>query len=212
MERGFEIFQLLALAGFLLLFVGRTLHLALARGVNPITLTRGKPLGEALTEGLLLVALPLWLLEVFAWAWPLPFHVFPEPLGAQIVGAAAARWAGAALVAAGLLLFALALAAFGASWRVGIDTERPGPLATGGVFRLSRNPIFVFMNLYAWGTFLLSGRLVFLLYAVVASAALHLQILREERFLAATYGEPYLRYRAATPRYLPLWPRSGESP
>jgi len=211
MQRGFDLFQLAALAVFLLLFAGRTLYLRAARGVNPIAIARGKPLGQALLEGLLVVGLPLWLFEVFAWAWPLRFHVLPEALGAVVIGGAVARWLGAALVAAGLALFALALAAFGDGWRVGIDTEQPGALVTRGVFGLSRNPIYVFMNLYAWGTFLLSGRLLFLLFAAVASAALHAQIYREERFLAATYGEPYRRYCAATPRYLALWPRSGGS-
>jgi protein-S-isoprenylcysteine O-methyltransferase Ste14 len=202
MERGFEIFQLVALGLFLVLFAGRTLQLKLLQGVNPITLARGKPLPEALTECLLVIVLPLWLYEVFAYAWPLGFHVLPASLGNVLVSGTAVRAAGAVLVAAGLALFALALAAFGTGWRVGIDTERPGALVTRGVFRLSRNPIFVFMNLYAWGTFLLSGRLVFLIFAVLTTAGLHAQIRREERFLESTYGEPYRSYRAETPRYL----------
>jgi protein-S-isoprenylcysteine O-methyltransferase Ste14 len=206
MERLCEIAQLAALALFLLLFLGRTIHLRAVRGVNPIRIARGKPLPEALIEGLLLIGLPLWLYEVLAYAWPLPFHLVPESLGRVILEGVAARAAGAALVAAGLALFGLALAAFGDGWRVGIDTERPGALVTRGVFRLSRNPIFVFMNLYAWGTFLLSGRLFFLVFAAVASAGLHAQIRREESFLADTYGEAYRAYCAATPRYLVKWP------
>ena len=210
MERGFEIFQLAALAVFVLLFAGRTLQLLTSQGVKPIQIVRGKPLPEAFTEGLLVVGLPLWLYEIFAYAWPLSFHVVPESLGAVILGGLAVRALGAALVVAGLVLFALALAAFGDGWRVGIDTEQPGTLVTRGVFRLSRNPIFVFMNLYAWGTFLLSGRLLFLVFAIVASAGLHTQVRREERFLEATHGELYRSYCATTPRYLASW-RRGES-
>jgi protein-S-isoprenylcysteine O-methyltransferase Ste14 len=206
MERFFEITQLAALALFLLLFLGRTIHLRAARGVSPIRIARGKPLPEALIEGLLVIGLPLWLYEVFAYAWPVPFHVVPESLGRVILAGGAARTLGAVLVTSGLALFALALAAFGDGWRVGIDTERPGALVTRGVFHLSRNPIFVFMNLYAWGTFLLSGRLLFLIFAVVASAGLHAQVRREERFLEDTYGEAYRTYCAATPRYLSKWP------
>ena len=39
-------------------------------------------------------------------------------------------------------------------------------------------------------------------FAVLAIAAQHWQILREEEFLKQRYGEPYERYRKKTPRYL----------
>jgi protein-S-isoprenylcysteine O-methyltransferase Ste14 len=204
MTRFFENFQLVALALFLLIFIGRTVYLRTARRVSPIRIARGKPLPEALLEGLLVIALPVWIYEVLAFAWPLPWHLVPDSLGIVILDSGLARALGALLVASGLALFALALAAFGDGWRVGIDTERPGELVTRGVFGISRNPIFVFMNAYALGTFLLSGRLVFLIFALLAVAALHSQIRREEAFLEDAYGEAYRAYRVATPRYL-LW-------
>ena len=200
--RFFEHFQLVSLAVFLLVFSGRSLYLRAVRRVNPIRIARGKPLPEALLEGLLLIALPAWLYEVLAFAWPLPWHLVPDSLGIVILDSGLARTLGALLVLAGLALFVLALGAFGDGWRVGIDTERPGELVTRGVFGISRNPIFVFMNAYAVGTFLLSGRLVFGIFAVLAIAALHAQIRREEAFLEEAYGDAYRNYRAATPRYL----------
>ena len=128
-----------------------------------------------------------------------------SPVGMFVSGPSGpARALGALLVLAGLAFFALALAAFGDGWRVGIDTERPGELVTRGVFGISRNPIFVFMNAYAVGTFLLTGRLFFLIFALLAIAAMHAQIRREEAFLEDAYGDAYRSYRAATPRYL-LW-------
>jgi protein-S-isoprenylcysteine O-methyltransferase Ste14 len=204
MARFFELYQLAALAVFLLLFIGRTIYLRTARRVSPIRVARGKPLPEALLEGLLAIALPVWIYEVLAFAWPLPWHLVPESLGIVMFDSGLARALGAVLVVSGLALFTLALAAFGDGWRVGIDTEPSGELVTRGVFGISRNPIFVFMNAYALGTFLLSGRLVFLIFALLAVAALHAQIRREEAFLEGAYGEAYRAYRVATPRYL-LW-------
>jgi len=116
----------------------------------------------------------------------------------------AARVLGALLVSVGIVLFALALASFGDSWRVGIDRDTPGALVTDGVFALSRNPIFVFMDLYALGIFLLNGRLFFALFALVTFAALHRQIRGEERFLESHYGDPYRTYCSNTARYL-IW-------
>ena len=204
MMRFFEHFQLVALVVFVLVFSGRSIYLRAVRRVSPIRIARGKPLPEALLEGLLLIALPVWLYEVLAFAWPLPWHFVPDSLGIVILDSGLARALGALLVVSGLALFALALAAFGDGWRVGIDTERPGELVTRGVFTISRNPIFVFMNAYAVGTFLLSGRVVFLIFALLAIAALHSQIRREEDFLEDAYGDAYRAYRVATPRYL-LW-------
>ena len=204
MMRFFEYFQLAALAVFLLIFIGRSLYLRTVRRVSPIRIARGKPLPEALLEGLLVIALPVWLYEVFAFAWPLPWHLVPDSLGIVMFDSGPARALGALLVVSGLAHFALALAAFGDGWRVGVDTERPGELVTRGVFGISRNPIFVFMNAYAVGTFLLTGRIVFLIFALLAVVAMHAQIRREEAFLEDAYGDAYRDYRAATPRYL-LW-------
>ena len=206
MRNGFDLFQLLALGIFLAIFLARALLLR-ARGIRAIALARGKTGAQALLEAALVVALPIWAWEVAAYAWPLSLHVLPAPFDAVILEASAARWLGALAIAAAVGMFALSLAAFGDSWRVGIDRDSPGALVTAGVFAHSRNPIFVAMDLYALGTFLVTGRLVFLLYAVATLAALHWQILQEERFLEANYGSDYARYRHSVSRYLNLrWP------
>lgn len=52
------------------------------------------------------------------------------------------------------------------------------------------------------GTFLLLGNWLTGLCSAFAILTLHLQILQEERFLEAAFGEPYRRYRTQTARYL----------
>lgn len=76
-------------------------------------------------------------------------------------------------------------------------------LVTSGLFRLSRNPIYVAMTLaYAglgilldnlWVLGLLVPTLVVMRYGVIA---------REERYLEGKFGEPYQRYRATVRRWL----------
>jgi len=104
-------------------------------------------------------------------------------------------------LAVGGAVFILALVSFGASWRIGIDAKTPGGLVTTGIFALSRNPIFVFLDLYAFGTFLINGTLGFLLFALVLAAGIHYQILQEESFLRRTYGTDYHDYCRRTARY-----------
>jgi protein-S-isoprenylcysteine O-methyltransferase Ste14 len=118
-----------------------------------------------------------------------------------LVDAAAVKAVGAVVMTAGLIVYALALHAFGASWRLGIDRDTPGKLMTGGVFARTRNPIYVGLGLLFLGTFLLQGRLAFLVLALLMIALLHDLILREERFLTETYGDAYREYCTHVRRY-----------
>jgi len=108
-----------------------------------------------------------------------------------------------ALLALGSLGFQLAsLYQMGRSWRIGIDPGSDQPLVTTGVFGISRNPIYIALDGIAVATFLMTGSPFFLVTGAVVVAAIHVQIRREEAYLAAAFGEAYARYRARVPRYL----------
>ncbi len=104
----------------------------------------------------------------------------------------------------GLLIYATALYSFRDSWRIGIDRRNPGRLITTGIFRWSRNPIYVSLDLIVLGSFLLHGRLTFLILFTGIAMTLHIQILQEEKYLLETFGNAYIRYRAAVGRYFRL--------
>jgi protein-S-isoprenylcysteine O-methyltransferase Ste14 len=187
---------------FLLLFGGRTLFLRFRRDVKVFTLGVGKQGIQQVVEVLFFVGLAAWIVEVFLYALPVEFRLFPGVLSAVLIDSVLAKGIGAVLVVLSFVLFVWALISFGDSWRVGIDTEKPGGLVKRGAFAISRNPIFVFMDLYFIGTFLLNGSVVFLLFAVLVVGGLHYQILEEEKFLRGTYGAAYEAYCAETRRYL----------
>ena len=201
MDGFFDIFQLVALVVFLLFFIGRTVMMRWREGINPITLAAGKAGFRRLAEAFLPVGLGAFVAAIALASFDVGLG---SPLGEPVVDHVVARTAGAVLVAMGLLLFALALASFGASWRVGIDEEHPGDLVTAGIFRFTRNPIFVFLDAYFVGAFLINGTLFFLLAALLGLTLIHYQILQEERFLEGRYGDPYREYKRTAPRYLPL--------
>ena len=196
----FDLFQLASLAIFLVMFVGRTVYLRRRQGVRVVAVgARGKGL-RGVAEMVLLAPLAFWIVETAAYS--LGASLLPAWMHPVLVDSLAAKLAGVALETAGLALFGLALASFGASWRVGIDERAPGALVTSGIFAYSRNPIFVFFILFAAGVFLIHGTAFFLAAALLVAAGVHGQILQEERFLAARYGEAYAAYRARTARYL----------
>jgi protein-S-isoprenylcysteine O-methyltransferase Ste14 len=199
MSQAFDYFQIVILILFLFIFVGRTLYLRFKKGVRPITLGVGKKGLQQIAELAFFVGLLLWMTEVFLFArrGDLLFSGFHV----QLIASTAARVAGAVMITAGFVVFIWALLSFGSSWRVGIDARVPGDLVTGGAFALSRNPIFVFVDLYFAGVFLINGTLVFLVFAVLVLVGMHYQILQEETFLTRQYGQAYRAYCARTRRY-----------
>lgn len=198
----FDYFQIASVAIVLLIFVGRASYLRFSRNINPIAIGGGKKGFLLAVELMAVIGLIAWIIEVLLSALHSAFRIFPSPLDSQFVSSFPAKSIGVALVTLGLVLFGLAFVSFGDSWRVGFDTKTPGALVTMGVFAVSRNPIYVFLDLWFIGIFLINGTLIFLIFAVLAVAILHWQILQEEEFLLKLYGQPYQSYCAKTGRYL----------
>lgn len=207
MERFFDCFQITVLILFLFVFVGRTLYLRLRRGIKVFALGVGKSGWRRVLELSFFVGLVLWMAAILLYALGQEARFLPAVLNAKLVDSSLLGVAGTVLIVLGFALFVWSLISFGNSWRVGIDQRTQGDLITGGAFALSRNPIFLFIDLYFVGTFLINGTLVFLLFALLVIVGLHYQIVQEEIFLAGTYGRVYEAYCARTDRYL-TW-RSG---
>jgi protein-S-isoprenylcysteine O-methyltransferase Ste14 len=202
----FSFFQLAGLALFLAIVLQRAISLRLRRRINPIRLGLDHAGLRRLVAALLFLLVAVWALEVVFYAIGRPARIFPHPFTMIVIGGAPARLAGVALTLIGFALFIVAMLRLGTSWRLGIDESTPGALVTDGVYALSRNPIYIFFDLYFIGAFLLNGALVFLLFAGAAAILLHYQIVQEERFLSRQFGAAYAAYRARTARYVTLRP------
>ena len=100
------------------------------------------------------------------------------------------------VMAACLLAFANEIIAY--AWQVRFHI---GSLVTGGVYRWTRHPIYVAFDLLFVGTFLLLGRLSFLVLALVWVPLLHAIMNREERLLTGLYGDAYRDYSRRVGRY-----------
>ncbi|MBC8509131.1 MAG: isoprenylcysteine carboxylmethyltransferase family protein [Chloroflexi bacterium] len=200
----FDTFQLITLIAFLVIFIGRSIFLYTRNGINPWVLGVGKAGLRRIVELSFFVGLLLWLVEVviyvFNWEWRIFSGVFSTSIAESMI----AKILGMIVIVLGFGLFVWALIAFGKSWRVGIDETTPGDLVTHGVFGVSRNPIFLFIDLYFFGTFLINGTIFFLLATLAVIVGLHYQIIQEERFLMENYGESYFAYAKKVGRYFTL--------
>ena len=111
-------------------------------------------------------------------------------------------WLGLLLHVLALAIVAYALICFATSFRIGIDEKAPDELITSGAFAFSRNPIYVGFLLWLLGNFLVFPNWAFAAYFVIPAAAIHRQILREEKFCSAHYGDAYAAYCRKVRRYL----------
>jgi protein-S-isoprenylcysteine O-methyltransferase Ste14 len=198
----FDYFQIATVAIFVLVILVKALYLRLKRNINPIAIGRGKHGLAWAFELLGFAGLVVWMVEILLYAFHAGFHIFPPPLDVQLIDSQLAKIVGVNLITFGLIIFMMAYVSFGDSWRVGVDLECPGSLVTKGIFALSRNPIYVFINLWFFGIFLINGTLIFLIFAVLAAALQHWQITQEEAFLTKLYGQPYRDYCSRTGRYV----------
>lgn len=196
----FESLVLGALSCLAILGIGRALMLS-ASGVRIIAIDRERTVSQGLADLGFVLCFLLWVYEVLAFTLPLGFHLVPAVARAAVLDVGAAKAVGVLVVAAGLAVYGLALHAFGSSWRLGIDRDRPGALVTGGIFGRSRNPVYLGLALLAVGVFLVLGRLVLLLLAIVFLVYFQSLICREERFLAERYGDAYREYARSVGRW-----------
>lgn len=114
----------------------------------------------------------------------------------------ALAWLGLALCLAGVLILLWSLVSFGRSFRVGIDVDRPGSLVTKGIFAVSRNPIYVGFFVFLVGQFLAFPNWIPLAYLLGGAWLFHRQVLREEEFMRARYGQEYAEYCGRVRRYV----------
>jgi protein-S-isoprenylcysteine O-methyltransferase Ste14 len=127
------------------------------------------------------------------WVWPLslPLAFWPRVIG------------GGALALAGLLVGIPAIVWFR---RTGQDPApwKPSPeLIVRGIYRYTRNPMYVGMTLLQLGIGGLAGNPWILALAPVALILVHFAAVRpEERYLTEKFGESYLRYKKSVRRYV----------
>ncbi|WP_437527031.1 isoprenylcysteine carboxylmethyltransferase family protein [Sorangium sp. So ce726] len=138
---------------------------------------------------LLLVVAVMWLTHAV-----LPFSpVLP----------ASYRWLGALPLAIGVAMAVAARAQFArAATEINTFAE-PTRLVTGGLFRWSRNPMYLGMGLAAAGMAALSGAATsFLLAAVFVAVVDRWYIAFEERRMRARFGAAYESYARSTRRWV----------
>lgn len=182
---------------FLVVFVLRTLLVWRSTGVNPVIVSRVDDADRyimrtfVLVEIALVVAMAVFIAGREGLAGPLP-----------LLEHGAIRLTGIMLLLVSTTWAAIAQAQMGASWRIGIDRERATELVTHGLFGVSRNPIFLGMQVALVGYFLCVPTILMLAVLLVGHVLINVQVRLEEGYLAGRHEFAYAAYQARVRRWL----------
>ncbi|MCI2046863.1 MAG: isoprenylcysteine carboxylmethyltransferase family protein [Faecalibacterium sp.] len=113
-----------------------------------------------------------------------------------------ARFTGFLIGMLGDGIFLIAVLTMKDSWRAGIPEKDKTEFVRAGIYAFSRNPAFLGFDFMYIGVCLLFCNPLTIGFTLFAIITLHLQILQEERYLLATFGETYCSYKKQVFRYL----------
>jgi len=168
-------------------------------GINPVTLKSSQSVRDFIGRVFkLLFATIAIVVIVFAFLpryydYLVPIHwLEQEPV----------RWIGSVLLLLSLMWTVFAQSQMGESWRIGIDEKNKTPLVQRGVFRFSRNPIFLGMITTLAGLFLVIPNAITLLTFVVGVVVINVQVRLEEEHLKTLHGDDFVSYCRRVRRWL----------
>ena len=188
-------YSALVVLGFLL----PSLRVFWATGHNPYVLPRTDDVQGYVALAFKIVLIALGVLIAVQVVYPaLGQHLGPI----AVLDAGGVRTGGWCLLAVAGCVMLAAQWTMGESWRIGIDNDHPTELVTAGLFRLSRNPIFLAMRLGLLGIFLLRPNAIVLGLLVAGDIAMQVQVRLEEDFLRRTHGSTYEAYCRQTRRWI----------
>lgn len=109
---------------------------------------------------------------------------------------------GMILMVISLCWIAMAQLQMANSWRIGIDEKNKTELTANGLFRFSRNPIYVGMISAQIGFFLYHSSYLNLIILICAYLLTSIQVRLEEEYLLRIHGQSYLDYKSKVSRWL----------
>jgi protein-S-isoprenylcysteine O-methyltransferase Ste14 len=134
----------------------------------------------------------LWVVTILhSWGIHLPASIIPVP----------PTWISVGVWVAGFALLFSGRFRMGESFRIGSPHERTS-LKVNGLFRFSRNPMYVGVYTTVVGSILYTGNLILLIVGLYIIFVHHRIILAEEVFLRREFGDEYVAYTQRVRRYL----------
>ena len=130
-------------------------------------------------------------------AWRVPLSFAPEASGIAM------KLLGIASIVAGLLIVFGAMRLFKRAGTPVAPIKPSTALVTDGIYRWTRNPMYLGLSIMLLGIGVATGSLWFLIgLAMAMFAVTKLAIEKEEVYLAEKFGTPYLDYKSRVRRWI----------
>jgi protein-S-isoprenylcysteine O-methyltransferase Ste14 len=123
----------------------------------------------------------------------LPISLLLHPITVRI---------GGSLLVLALLWVLIAQSQMKRSWRIGIDEDVKTELVQNGLFKISRNPIFLGMRIMLLGLFLVIPNAATLVILITGELLIQIHVRLEEDFLTRKHGKSYIAYQKQVRRWI----------
>ena len=187
------------LAYFVAAFFWRSYLVWRRTGINPITF-KGSNSTHDRNGMIFKIIFALIVAVVILYSFAPRFYVYTLPI--KIMESSWTRIVGVGLLLLSLAWIVVSQSQMGVSWRIGIDDEQRTTLVRSRVFRVSRNPIFLGMQVTLLGLFLVVPSAVTLLTLIAGIVLIGVQVRLEEEYLKQTHGAAYEDYRRQVRRWI----------
>ena len=112
------------------------------------------------------------------------------------------RTVGLMFAGAGVIILLLSIKVMKDQWRIGMDKNDKTKLVVNGVYAYSRNPVNLAFYFLYFGIVLSYPNYIVGILSVIGIVLLHLEIIKEEKYLKESYGTEYNKYTQTVNRYI----------
>ena len=181
-----------------LLIIGRSYLLYKKTGINPFK-NMGQKGAAGFNEKVLIVGESLLPIIVIVYVFFENIYFYFVPIGyLEIV---LIKNIGVALSFGGLALAFIGQLQMGDAWRTGIDKKIKTELITSGLFKYSRNPIYLGLLISLLGFFLIAPNAVSLCCLVLAYPSVEMKIRFEEEHVEKMHPVDFEKYKKRVRRW-----------
>lgn len=184
---------------FLLVFVLRSYVLWKQTGVNPFVFGRTEKPHDFIGRVYKIMVAFTWI-SICIYSFFPALYLYLMPV--QYLEFREIKLVGLILLLTSFIWTSIGQYQMSKSWRIGINYDEKTDLVSSGLFKYSRNPIFLGVLVSYLGTFLIIPNNLSFAILMVTYVTIQTQVRMEEEYLEKVQGQVYQDYKSQVRRWL----------
>ncbi len=185
----------------LIVFVMRSVIIWKRTGINPLVFSQTENAHDFIGRVYKVMMLLTWL-AILCYSFNTSVYQYLIPI--NYLDNESVKLLGAALWLISFIWTSVAQYQMSESWRIGIDYNEKTALVITGIFRYSRNPVFLGMIISYLATFLIIPNALTASMLASTWVVIQIQVRLEEEYLLQIHGQDYEVYRKKVSRWISL--------